>query len=84
MALKNEVEAFLASFHEKIEIFGILFRDDREKNRMALIDLDISRLERLGVIKGMKTIPKAPSLTSSIWVQKCGCSERMSTVSRCI
>ena len=51
MALKNEVEAFLASFQEKIEIFGILFRDDREKNRMALIDLDISRLERLEVIK---------------------------------
>ena len=55
MALKNEVEAFLASFHEKIEIFGILFRDDREKNRMALIDLDISRLERLEVIKSIET-----------------------------
>lgn len=31
MALRNEVEAFLASFHEKVKVFGILFRDDREK-----------------------------------------------------
>lgn len=75
MALKNEVEAFLASFHEKIEIFGILFRDDREKNRMALIDLDISRLERLEVIKSIETedysegpIPDELNLGTEMWV----------------
>lgn len=55
MALKNEVEAFLASFHEKVKIFGILFRDDREKNRNALFDLDISRLERLEIVKSIET-----------------------------
>ena len=75
MALKNEVEAFPASFHEKIEIFGILFRDDREKNRMALIDLDISRLERLEVIKSIETedysegpIPDELNLGTEMWV----------------
>lgn len=55
MALRNEVEAFLASFHEKVKVFGILFRDDREKNRKALFDLDISRLERLEIIKSIET-----------------------------
>lgn len=55
MALRDEVEAFLASFHQKIEVFGILFRDDRGKNRQALFDLDISRLERLEVVKNIET-----------------------------
>ncbi|MDE7410329.1 MAG: toxin [Muribaculaceae bacterium] len=55
MSLKDEVEAFLASFHEKVKIFGILFRDDREKNRNALFDLDISRFERSEIIKSIET-----------------------------
>ncbi len=55
MALRDEVEAFLASFHEKVKVFGILFRDDREKNRNALIDLDISRFERNEIIKSIET-----------------------------
>lgn len=55
MALRDEVEAFLASFHEKVKIFGILFRDDREKNRNALFDLDISRFERTEIIKCIET-----------------------------
>ncbi len=55
MALRDGVEAFLASFHEKVKVFGILFRDDREKNRNALIDLDISRFERNEIIKSIET-----------------------------
>ena len=55
MSLKDEVETFLASFHEKVKIFGILFRDDREKNRNALFDLDISRFERSEIIKSIET-----------------------------
>ena len=38
-----------------MKVFGILFRDDREKNRKALFDLDISRLERLEIIKSIET-----------------------------
>ena len=38
-----------------MKVFGILFRDDREKNRIALFDLDISRLERLEIIKSIET-----------------------------
>lgn len=75
MALKHEVENFLANFHEKVKIFGILFRDDRAKNRMALIDLEISRLERLEIIKSIVTedysegpIPDELNLGTEMWV----------------
>lgn len=39
MALRNEVKAFLASFHEKVKVFGILFRDDREKKIEKLFSI---------------------------------------------
>ena len=55
MALREEVEVFLQSFHEKVEVFGILFRDDRAKNRNALFDLDITRFERMEVIKSIES-----------------------------
>lgn len=55
MAVRDEVEAFLASFHEKVKVFGILFRDDRVKNRNALFDLDITRFERMEIIKSIET-----------------------------
>ena len=55
MALRDEVEAFLASFHEKVNVFGILFRDDRVKNREALFDLDITRFERMEIVKSIET-----------------------------
>lgn len=75
MALRSEVEAFLASFHEKVKVFGIFFRDDRMKNRMALIDLEISRFERLEIIKSIETqdysegpIPDELNLGTEMWV----------------
>lgn len=75
MALKSEVESFLASFHEKVNVFGILFRDDREKNRNALFDLEISRLERLEIVKSIETqdysegpIPDELNLGTEMWV----------------
>ncbi len=54
MALRSEVESFLAAFHTKVKVFGIIFRDDRAKNRNALFDLDISGLERSEVIKNIE------------------------------
>ena len=75
MALRDEVEAFLASFHEKVKVFGILFRDDRQKNRMALIDLEISRFERLEIVKSIEIqdysdgpIPDELNLGTEMWV----------------
>lgn len=40
MITKEEVQAFLSQFHEKMKIFGILFRDDRGKNQNTLEELE--------------------------------------------
>ena len=38
---KIEVERFLNHFHQKLKVFGILYRDDRGKNQQALEELEI-------------------------------------------
>ena len=75
MALKDEVELFLASFHAKVKVFGIFFYDDREKNRVALFDLEISRLERLEIVESIVTedysegpIPDELNNGADMWV----------------
>jgi len=47
MASKQEVEKFLKELNVKIEIFGILFLDDRGKNAQTLHDLEIILLNIL-------------------------------------
>ena len=42
----EEVKAFLDQFNIKAQVFGIFFRNDRSKNREALLELDISPLQR--------------------------------------
>ncbi len=54
MADKHEVKLFLEELRTKIEIFGILFRDDRGKNQQTLATLEISPLERKDIIKTLK------------------------------
>lgn len=41
MVTKEQVEQFLEELHAKMQIFGILFRDDRDKNRITLQELEI-------------------------------------------
>jgi hypothetical protein len=55
MALKKEVESFLKELKLKIDIFGILFLDDRGKNQQALHDLEISPNRRREIIETLKT-----------------------------
>lgn len=55
MATREEVEKFLNQFKIKLEVFDIFFLDGREKNYQALLDLGISRFERLEVVKSIKT-----------------------------
>lgn len=55
MTTRGEVERFLGQFKIKLEVFDILFLDGREKNSQALLDLGISRLERLEVVKSIRT-----------------------------
>ncbi len=53
MITKEEVEAFLNSFHAKMKIFGILYRDDRGKNQKALEELEIVPAFRKVVIENL-------------------------------
>lgn len=54
MTSKEEVEAFLKSFHEKMKFFSILFRDDRSKNSQALLDLEITPIRRKEIIEKLE------------------------------
>lgn len=51
MATKLEIQAFLADFQAKLSVWGVVFRDDRGKNTQALLDLDITRDERISLLK---------------------------------
>lgn len=39
MITKAEVEEFLKRFYVKVKIFGIRYRDDRDKNRQTLLEI---------------------------------------------
>lgn len=53
MTSKTEVEEYLKELKVKIEIFGILFLDDRGKNQQALHDLEISPAKRKAIISSL-------------------------------
>ena len=48
------VKDFLDQFNLKADIFGIRFRNDREKNREALLMLDITPLQRELIVKNLQ------------------------------
>ena len=50
----EEVRAFLEQFNTKVQVFGILFRDDRPKNKEALQILDITPLQRELIVKTLQ------------------------------
>lgn len=54
MVTIEEVRAFLEQFNTKVQVFGILFRDDRPKNREALQILDITPLQREVIVKNLQ------------------------------
>ena len=54
MATKEQVEAFLYRLKEKIQIFDIIFRDDRQKNKEALQQLDITPMQRELIVKSLQ------------------------------
>ncbi len=56
MANIHEVEIFLKEFRVRMEIFGILFFDDRGKNQQTLHELEISPIQRKEIIKSIKAI----------------------------
>ena len=54
MITKEQVESFLEELHSKMKIFGILFRDDREKNRNTLQELEIVPSYRKVVVENLR------------------------------
>jgi len=56
MAAKEDVGAFLKDFKVKLGIWGVVFRDDRSKNALALLDLDITPAYRLTVLGELQVI----------------------------
>ncbi len=54
MITKQEVENYLNDFKVKMQIFGILFLDDRGKNQQTLHDLEISPTKRKEIIASLK------------------------------
>lgn len=54
MVTKEQVEQFLEELHTKMQIFGILFRDDRDKNRITLQELEIIPSYRKVVIENLR------------------------------
>ena len=64
MAQKEEVEEFLRDFHVKMKIYGIRFRDDRQKNFQTSLELELSAKQREAVIASLTTMDfvEGPSL----------------------
>ena len=54
MVTTEEVKAFLDLFNIKAQVFGIRFRDDRGKNREALLQLDITPMQRELIVKNLQ------------------------------
>ena len=54
MASKQEVETYLKELKVKMDIFGILFLDDRGKNKQTLNDLEISPTKRKVILCSLK------------------------------
>ncbi|MBA7548110.1 hypothetical protein ES705_40556 [subsurface metagenome] len=51
---KDDVNSFLNEFKEKLEFWGVLYRDDRGKNIQSLLDLEIVPGFRKQVLKNLK------------------------------
>jgi len=54
MANEDEVKRFLQSFHAKLSISNIIFRDDRGKNAQTLLTLEMVPVRRVEIIKEIK------------------------------
>jgi len=54
MVTKEDVEKFLENFYVKVNIFGIRFRDVRDKNLQTMADLAISPAFRETVVMSLK------------------------------
>jgi hypothetical protein len=54
MSTVDEIKAFLQDFKATLEIWGVVFRDERGKNAKALLDLDITPVYREQVLRELQ------------------------------
>ncbi len=54
MINEEDVEAFLNDFKEKMKLWDVLFRDDRGKNIQALLELEITPIERIAILQTLE------------------------------
>ena len=54
MTTKREVDNFLTEFKEKMKIWDVLFRADRDCNIQALADLGIRPTDRKKILENLK------------------------------
>ncbi|MCD8101538.1 MAG: toxin [Alistipes sp.] len=54
MVTKQDVINYLRSLKDKIGIFGIIYRNDRQKNSQTLLELEISPDKRNQIIIGLQ------------------------------
>lgn len=54
MATRSEVEQFLSQFKVKLDIWGIFFLDNREKNKQTMAHMNFRPLDRLNVVKSIE------------------------------
>lgn len=80
MITKLQVQSFLEQFHTKMKIFGILYRDDRDKNQKALEELEIVPSYRTLIIESLKVddyiqgpIIDELNKLGEMWVQSIRC-----------
>jgi len=50
---KSEIEEFLNNFRAKLDVFSVIF-EDRNKNKQALLDLEITPAKRRELLKVIK------------------------------
>ncbi|WMW77307.1 hypothetical protein RF683_07365 [Flavobacterium sp. 20NA77.7] len=55
MSTEKEVTAFLKDFKTKMEIWDVLFRDDRGKNAQTLAALELRPRERKTILENLTT-----------------------------
>lgn len=53
---KEDVQRFLEQFHSNMIVFGIIYRDDRGKNKEALEELEIVPSYRKVVVENLISV----------------------------
>ena len=48
------MELFLSQFKVKLDIWGIFFLDNREKNKLTMAQMNFRQLDRLNVVKSIE------------------------------